>query len=107
MDDIYRDSLDSTIRVGVDVMRQLGMPAHEAVRRGRMFRRHDEQALRDLADVRSDEKAYVRGVRQQTEELERIMRADQLGFRPDEDGAWDSDSLRREFGSAETAADES
>ncbi len=93
---VYRESLDTSIRVGVDVMRMLGLPAHEAVRRGRMFRRHDEQALRKLAGLRSDRKAYVLGVRQQTEELERILRDDQREFHPEEDVAWDADTMRQE-----------
>ncbi len=93
---VYRESLDTSIRVGVDVMRMLGIPAHEAVRRGRMFRRHDEEALQKLASLRSDRRAYVLGVRQQTEELERILRDDQREFHPEEDVAWDADALRKE-----------
>jgi voltage-gated potassium channel Kch len=101
VEDVYRESFDSSIRVGVDVMRRLGVPAYEAQRRARMFRRHDETALRELAGMRKDQKAYVHGVRQQTEELERILRADALGLHPDQDAAWDDESLRREFGSAD------
>jgi monovalent cation:proton antiporter-2 (CPA2) family protein len=97
VDDFYRESFDSSIRVGVDVMRRLGWPGHEAHRRARRFRRHDEQALRALAGTRRDQKAYVRGVRQQTEELERILQSDMRDFRPDDDSAWDAESLRREF----------
>jgi monovalent cation:proton antiporter-2 (CPA2) family protein len=96
VENVYRESLDSSIRVGVDVMRELGMPGHEAYRRARMFRRHDEKALRELAGMRADQKAYVHGVRQQTEELERILRADELDFHPEQDAAWDDDSLRSE-----------
>ncbi len=100
VEDVYRESLDSSIRVGVDVMQRLGVPAFEARRRARKFRRHDERALRELAGMRRDQKAYVHGVRQQTEELERILRADALDFHPDQDAAWDDESRRREFGSA-------
>jgi voltage-gated potassium channel Kch len=98
MEDVYRESFDSSIRVGVDVMRRLGVPAYEAQRRARMFRSHDEQALRELAGMRGDQKAYVHGVRQQTQELERILRSDALDFHPEQDAAWDDESLRREFG---------
>jgi monovalent cation:proton antiporter-2 (CPA2) family protein len=96
---VYRESLDSSIQVGVDVMRELGVPGYEAHRLGRMFRRHDEQALKELAGVRVDQKAYVHGVRRQTEELERILRTDERFFHPEDDPAWDAESLRREFGS--------
>ena len=96
VDRVYRESLDSSIRVGVDVMRLLGVPGYEALRRGRMFRRHDERALRELAGSRGDQKAYVHGVRQQTEELERILRSDQRTFHPEDDSAWDITSLQSE-----------
>jgi voltage-gated potassium channel Kch len=95
---VYRESFDSSIRVGVDVMRLLGIPGYEAHRMGRMFRRHDEEALRELAGMRGDQKAYIHGVRQQTEELERILRTDERFFHPEDDPAWDDESLRREFG---------
>ena len=98
VDRVYRETLDSSIRVGIDVMRTLGFPGHESYRRARMFRKHDETALRELAGKRADRKAYVLGVRQQTEELERILRADATDFHPEEDAAWDDESLRREFG---------
>jgi monovalent cation:proton antiporter-2 (CPA2) family protein len=103
VEDIYRESFDSSIRLGVDVLRVLGIPGHEAHRRGRMFRRHDERALRELASMRGDQKAYVHGVRQQTEELERTLRTDLKDFHPEEDAAWDDESLRREYGGSEEA----
>jgi hypothetical protein len=40
----------------------------------------------------------VLGVRQHTEELERILRADATDFHPEDDAAWDDESLREEFG---------
>ena len=102
VDRVYRESLDSSIRVGVDVMGILGVPAYEAHRRGRMFRRHDERALREMAGSRADQKAYVHSVRQQTEELERILRSDERTFHPEDDAAWDTTSLSGEAGSKQT-----
>ena len=58
-----------------------------------MFRRHDEEALQKPASLRSDRRAYVLGVRQQTEELERILRDDQREFHPEEDVGQQSVSL--------------
>jgi len=98
VDTVYREAFDSSIRVGIDVLRELGVPAHEAHRRGRMFRRHDEKALRELAAMRGDDAAYMLGVRQQSEELERAMRADVRDFHPEADAAWDDEPLRREYG---------
>ena len=99
-DRVYRETLDSSLKIGVDVLRELGVPAFEALRRARRFRRHDEQALRELSRHRGDQAAYVRLVHRQTEELERLLAADARDLGPVVDAAWDSEPLRREFGDA-------
>ena len=85
-------------------MRQLGIPAHEAHRRGLMFRAHDEEVLREQRAMRSDQDSFIRTVRLQTETLEELMRSDvKEESHIERDGAWDAESLRREFGGGETA----
>jgi voltage-gated potassium channel Kch len=104
VDRVYRESFDSSIRIGVDVMRLLGVPAHEAHRRGLMFRAHDEEVLREQRAMRSDQDSFIRTVRLQTETLEELMRSDvKEESHIERDGAWDAESLRREFGGGETA----
>jgi len=98
VDRVYRESLDTSIRVGVDTMRFLGMPAYEAHRRGQIFRVHDERALRELGSLRSDRATYMRSVRLQTETLEQLLQTDSEDIHLDRDAAWDADSLREEFG---------
>jgi monovalent cation:proton antiporter-2 (CPA2) family protein len=103
IDRVYRETLDTSITVGVDVMRLLGVPAHEAHRRGLMFRSHDEKVLREQRAMRSDRASFARTVRLQTETLETLLRSDaEEEVHLERDGAWDSDSLRREFGGDET-----
>jgi monovalent cation:proton antiporter-2 (CPA2) family protein len=104
VDRVYRESFDSSIRIGVDVMRLLGVPAHEAHRRGLMFRTHDEEVLREQRTMRSDQDSFIRSVRLQTETLEELMRSDvKEESHIERDGAWDAESLRREFGGGGTA----
>ncbi len=98
VDKVYRETLDSSLRVGVDVMRELGVPGHEAVRNTRLFRRHDEEALRRMSGHRGDRKAYIHLVHQQSEELERLLREDDRDRDESFDAAWDAASRRREFG---------
>jgi monovalent cation:proton antiporter-2 (CPA2) family protein len=97
IDRVYRETLDSSIHIGIDVMRELGVPAFEAHRSGRRFRRHDERALREALGVRQDRKAYLHLIKQQTEELERVLRADREDPELDHDAAWDTTSLREEM----------
>jgi voltage-gated potassium channel Kch len=98
VDRVYRESLDTSIRLGVDTMRLLGMPAYEAHRRGQVFRAHDERALRELGSLREDRDTYIRSVRLQTETLEQLLRTDAEDIDLERDAAWDVDSLREEYG---------
>ena len=104
LDKVYRETLDSSLRIGFDVRRELGMPGFEALRRARRFRDHDERMLRELSGKRHDQKTYMHLVRQQTEELERVLGADDGDLWSEIDAAWDSSSLRREYGGAPDSA---
>ena len=42
--DVYRQHLDTSIRLGEDVLRHLGYRAYTAHRAGLKFRRYDEEA---------------------------------------------------------------
>ena len=98
VDRVYRETLDSSLRVGTDVMRELGVPAFEALRRTRRFRRHDERAMREMSGAQHDRKNYIHLVRQQSEELERLLCADRDDPDVFVDAAWDTDGLRRDVG---------
>jgi monovalent cation:proton antiporter-2 (CPA2) family protein len=96
LDTVYRETLDSSLRIGFDVMRELGLPGFEALRRTRRFRAHDERALRELSDKRKDHATYIHLVRQQSEELERVLSADSSGLWSDVDAAWNVEELQHE-----------
>jgi monovalent cation:proton antiporter-2 (CPA2) family protein len=98
MDDVYRETLDTSLRLGVDALRHLGFRGHQALRAARTFRSHDEAALRQLHDLRGDQKAYVSAARELIESLESTMQADLHGATLLKDAGWDSESLRREYG---------
>jgi monovalent cation:proton antiporter-2 (CPA2) family protein len=98
VDRVYRETLDSSLRLGIDALRLLGMPAYPAWRAARRFRRHDEQSVRELAAMRHDRKAYVGRARELIREMTEIMSEEQRGRSAERDAAWDSESLRREYG---------
>jgi monovalent cation:proton antiporter-2 (CPA2) family protein len=98
VDRVYRESVDTSIRIGVEAMRLLGMPAYEAHRRGQIFHAHDERALRELGSLREDRDTYIRSVRLQTETLEQLLRTDAADIHLERDAAWDAESLREEYG---------
>ncbi|TPD72294.1 potassium transporter [Flavobacterium microcysteis] len=72
---IYRETLDTSLRVGIDVMKLLGHNTHEATRSARTFFTHDEKTLKYLASIRNQDE-YISAVREKIEELERVILAD-------------------------------
>jgi monovalent cation:proton antiporter-2 (CPA2) family protein len=95
---VYREHLDTSLRVGVEALRRLGFRSHQAVRAARKFRRHDEASVRELARMYRDRKTYISRAREMIRDLEETMRADLEGAGHERDAAWDSTSLREEYG---------
>ncbi|BAV04244.1 glutathione-regulated potassium-efflux system protein KefC [Filimonas lacunae] len=73
---IYRETLDTSLRVGVDTLKFLGYSPEEATRSAKTFFIHDEQALKHLSAIRNADE-YVVAVRENNAELERLLQADQ------------------------------
>ena len=99
--DVYRDTLDTALRLGVDALRSTGMRAHRALRSAQAFRRHDERNLHSLAEIgRVDQAVFLGRVRDTYRDLEERMLAE-LNSEDTTvaDAAWDAESLIREFGS--------
>jgi monovalent cation:proton antiporter-2 (CPA2) family protein len=96
---VYRETVDSSLRLGVDVLRALGARAYQASRAARKFQRYDERNLRELAPLYRDRDAYILGARERIAQLERLLEADRnIQMTDTADDAWDAESLRDEFG---------
>jgi monovalent cation:proton antiporter-2 (CPA2) family protein len=93
---VYREALDTSLRMGTDALRLLGFRAHHAHRSAQRFLRYDEQSVRELTERRSDGAVYIDAARARIEELERVLRADLSGPGLDRDAGWDPESLRDE-----------
>jgi len=93
---VYREALDTSLRLGIDALRLLGFRAYQAHRAAQRFLRHDEQSLRDLTAERGNDTAYISLARQRIEELERMLQADRAAPPLDRDAGWDPESLREE-----------
>jgi monovalent cation:proton antiporter-2 (CPA2) family protein len=95
---VFRDKLDSSLKLGVDALRLLGFRAHHAHRAAQTFRRHDEASLRELAAMRHDQKLYLSTARQRIEDLEELLLGDLEDAGEMRDAGWDPESLRQEYG---------
>lgn len=92
---VYRETLDTSIRMGVDALSLLGYRTYTAKRLARTFLKHDEMNLKKLAAIRNPEE-YLTTARQYIEELELIVKADAIG-QINTDVSWDAESLREEI----------
>jgi CPA2 family monovalent cation:H+ antiporter-2 len=92
--DIYRESLHTSIALGVDVLSGLGYRRYTAVRQGQKFLQYDEKALAGMASIRNDMKQYILQAREnfrlQEELLSRDLHQDLTG----NDHSWDSEAIR-------------
>jgi monovalent cation:H+ antiporter-2, CPA2 family len=93
---IYRETFDSSLRMGVEALKLLGRRSFQAHRAMNLFRRHDDKALKHLAAVRDDRKQYINQAREKIEELEKFIEADILDKSLDHDAGWDVEGLREE-----------
>jgi RNA polymerase sigma factor (TIGR02999 family) len=94
---VYRESADTSLRLGADALRLLGFRAHQAQRAVQRFQRHDDAAMRDLAERRREgEAVYLRATRQRIEQLEEVLQSDLAERAVDADSGWDPESLREE-----------
>ena len=81
---IYRETLDTSLRLGTDVLRSLGMPAYTAHRAAKLYRRADETFLRKMVVHRHDRAAFMTAARESQVIFESVMRANPLETVEDE-----------------------
>jgi monovalent cation:H+ antiporter-2, CPA2 family len=73
---VYRETFGSSLDMGTDALRQLGISEAQAQRQARLFRQYDEEALRELAVLQPDNGAYITRAREHISHLDQILRAD-------------------------------
>ena len=96
---VYRETVDTSVRLGVDAMTILGHRTYTAKRSAQLFLKLDEKNLKKLASIRNQEE-YITTTRQYIEELELIIQADATGFLAS-DTSWDAETIREEVKASE------
>ncbi len=91
VDGVFRETFDSALSMGVDALKVLGFRSYQAQRAARIFKKHEQRAMTERADLRGgeDEKAYAEQVREHISELEALIREDDRDFKADTDHAWE------------------
>ena len=96
---VYRESLDTSLRMGTDALRLLGFRGYQSHRAAQKFLRHDEESLHELTgQMREDRTLYINAARQRIEDLDQLLQADLDDQGMERDLGWDAESLRKEFG---------
>lgn len=72
----YRETVGTSLDLGVDVMRELGIPGERAERAAAVFKKHDEMSVRDLAQYWEDDDAYFSHARQHMAAFEQMLASD-------------------------------
>jgi monovalent cation:proton antiporter-2 (CPA2) family protein len=97
VDHVYLETLETSLRVGIDALRLLGFRAYQAHRASRTFHRHEDESVRELAQMRHDRQKYLTVARQRIQDLEQLLLAELEDHDESRDAGWDTESLREEF----------
>ena len=91
---IYRESLDTSIKMAVDVLTRLGQRRYTAYRQGMKFLQYDEEALLSMSQQRHDMKLYIIKARENFQLQEELLSRDFQQDLSANDHAWDSEVIR-------------
>jgi len=90
----YREHLDTSVRMGVDVLKKMGFRSYSLHRAAQQFINYDEAAMHELYKLTHDQNLYISASRKQIEMQEELLNND-FRQRPDlNDHAWDSDEMK-------------
>jgi monovalent cation:H+ antiporter-2, CPA2 family len=93
-ENVYRETLGTSLDIGVDALHLLGFRAYHARRAAMAFRKHNDAALHELAKHWGS-KSYLAMLRAKIEEAESLIRGG-ASLREQVDAAWDNEALRDE-----------
>jgi monovalent cation:proton antiporter-2 (CPA2) family protein len=96
-DVIERETFASSLDMGVEALKLLGIRSYKAYRTARIFKEHDVQAMYEVAQLEGDEAQIVARSRQLSQDLEQLLRTDNRELKQNIDRAWDTTELREEI----------
>lgn len=91
---VYREHLDTSIRMGEDVLKKLGFRAYTIHRLAKQFRDYDEEALKVLVKFKGNKDEYISKVKKQIELQETLLSGELMRKFSMNDHAWDSDAMK-------------
>ena len=98
---VYKETFGTAMRIAVDAITELGYRKHQINRLSKKFMKRDEEAIREFARKRRENKSYLEDVREHFEDLESIMLRERENAQKDKDLGWDPTMLIEEYGKKE------
>ncbi len=86
---VYRETKNTAIELGVDVLKSMGIRSYQARKAALTFSKHDEETFEELFEHRKDRKAYISLAKQRNAELERLILVDKGEKEAPLDDEWD------------------
>ncbi|MFD2255382.1 monovalent cation:proton antiporter-2 (CPA2) family protein [Luteolibacter algae] len=80
---VFRETLDSSLMMSMDIMKDLGFEEAKASKIACHYRKNDEKFIRQMAKHRHNRKEYIGRAKQYTQALDELMRRDLDGDDPD------------------------
>jgi CPA2 family monovalent cation:H+ antiporter-2/glutathione-regulated potassium-efflux system protein KefB len=93
-ENIYRETLDTSLALASDVLNKLGFRKYTLSRQVQNFIKYDETSLRRLAKEPKREEDYIFKARKELEEQEKLLEQDFKRGVVDYDNHWDGEHIR-------------
>lgn len=90
---VHRETFGTSMDMGFEAMRLMGVRGHHAHRAVHAFRTHNESAFRELAVHWGDRKTFLAKLRGKIQEADDLLRTDGR-VNTEVDAAWDNTALR-------------
>jgi len=94
----YLEFLDSSLRMGVDALCQLGHRRHESFRALKTYRKNLEKFIPELSKIHKDRPLLISEAKKRMQLLEQTMLQEREEFHSEKDSGWDATQQINEFG---------
>jgi glutathione-regulated potassium-efflux system ancillary protein KefC len=82
-----RETFDSSLRLGTEVLKALGWESYSAVKAAAKFRDHNVKMIYDMSKIRNDRALLVSKAKQAREDLEKMFAGEEEGLKREQQ-AW-------------------
>lgn len=91
IENVYRESLETSVKLASDVLTQIGFRKYTIHRQAQNFIRYDQESIKRLAETRTNSEEYIFQVRKEVAQQERLLEEDlKRGLLLNDDHQWDS-----------------